>query len=130
MIKLTLGEVVVADRVLREFDELDLCVKASHAIDKITRHTEKDAAFFKKNHTALLTELGEERAATTMELAAGLPEKVLALLPQHEEEFIRRIREIEELPVDLDIEPLDLEILGEIKIKPRQVRQIRPLLVK
>lgn len=126
MIKMKLGEVVVADRALRELDEQDLPYALAKAIDNILRKVEGDVAFFNKNLQALFEEFGEEREARPEEKHLG--ERVRAVKPVNAEEFQQRLTELEGLPIDLGVEPLDLAPYADrLTIKRRQMEKIRPL---
>ena len=127
MIKLMLGEVVVADRTLREFDDTSLPTSLVHDMDKILRVTEAEVTFFQKQWHNLLEELGEHRAATPDEIKAGLPEKVLACKTENMPEFLRRLKEIEELPIDLQVDPLDISKFGDAPMTRKQFAILRQL---
>ncbi len=128
MIKMTLGEVVVADRTLKQLDDLALPYSLTKAIDSVVRKTSPENAYFEKHRQALFEELGEDRDATPAELASNFPARVTEIKRQHVDEFQRRLAELEALPIELDVAPIDLDPHADkLTLTRRQLETIRPL---
>src|ERR1044072_3233588 len=127
MIKLNLGEVVVADRTLKELDEQSLPFPLALAIDKVLRVTAASIAFFDRSMASLWAEYGVERDASPDEAQQFGP-KVRAVPANKTAAFQERVLELEGLTIDLDVELIDFgPYAKDLNIKRRQLEKIRPL---
>ena len=122
MIKMKMGELIVADQTLASIAELDLPARAAYDVAKLARLVRQEVAIFEKKNQELIAEFGEERDSTPEERERGLPERVNSVKPDFMTIFQQKIGEYQDIDVELSAYPLDLSRFGEkILLKPKQI---------
>jgi hypothetical protein len=127
MIKMKMGEILLARAALTELENIDLPAKASLQIARLMRACQAEYDLFERQRMKALKELGEERDATPTEEAMGLKGRVMSVLTQNEVEFHRRMMELQEEEAEIVVSPVSVTAFGETSIKPKLFAQLGPL---
>lgn len=110
-IRTTLGALVECAPALGRLGELPLPVRIAYHVSKLSRLVAHELKWFQTQRDAAIKERGLERAATADEVAAGTIGPVWQVDPKHRADFLARMQELQDLPVELAWMPLALEAL-------------------
>lgn len=118
MIAMKLYETVLAKPVLTELTKVRLSAKTAYQIAKLLRLVDVEAAHHETERVSFIKDLGTVEGDRTTVTSDNWPE------------FERRIRELNDLPVELDANPLTLESFGTAELSGADVLALGALLVE
>lgn len=127
MIKLKIREVVSADQALGVLADLDVPPQAAFDIARVARAIQAEMEIYQRKRDKLLDEHGERRQATEEEKKSGLGPEVIQVKAEHLKAFNEAIDALLDVETELAVNPLDLKRLGDIRVKPRDVFMLGPL---
>lgn len=116
MIATTLGVLANAEPALKRLSEIRLNVKVAYALGKMIRAVAAETPHYHTERDKLVRELGNPMGDQVM------------VMPEHMGEFVRRVTELGELPVELAIEPFSLTTLGDIEMSGGDMCVLLPLM--
>lgn len=116
MIHTTLGALANAEPALKRLAEVRLPVKAAYQLSKLIRLVGAEVPYFHQQRDVYIRELGVQVGDQFTVQADGMTE------------FIHRMNELSEQPVDLSINPLSLDTFGSIELSATELIVLYPLL--
>ena len=136
---LKLAEVIAAASALAEIQAVPLPAKAAYRIARLIERLSREQRTWEQTQQRLLIEAGAERKGPRLHLPA--PEKLQdeseADFKVRAEEFGERMRalqaQLEEVlaeSVEIDLDPLPLDVLGEAKVKPADMLKLLPFVAE
>lgn len=108
MITTTLGVLVNAEPAMARLAALPLPAKTAYQVARLTRLIAPEIKQWHEHRNALVQELGAEGPATALERAAGSAETVFRVRPEHLGDFLRRVQDLADAPVELSAHPVSL----------------------
>jgi hypothetical protein len=122
MIKIKLGDLLVADQTLQALGDIDLPARAAYDVAKMAKVIAPDVQIFNDKRNALVKELGEDREPTEAERANGATSSITAVKAENLDEYNRRVQELLDLDIEINLVGLDLSRFGDkFMLKPRQI---------
>lgn len=100
-----LGRIVNALPTLQKLADENFSIKTLYKISKLLQRLEKEISFFNSERNKIIKELCEKEDDTKFKI----PEK-------NKEEVNRRLQELGDLDVDLDIKPIQLDINENVRL--------------
>jgi hypothetical protein len=97
--KVTLGEIVSAEKALKDIAKRAMPVKASYSVGRICRTVGKELELWYEERDKSIKELGLQQGEQITVTDANMGE------------YVRRLNELASVEVTLDCEPLDLSML-------------------
>jgi hypothetical protein len=121
MISTTLGALVQADPALQTICALKLSAKSAYHLKKLAQLVATEIKHFQTERDALIKELGTEQDG------GGF-----SLKPESENfpEFVRRVNELAEVPVQISWNPVTLEMFGDQLVSAQDLIALGSLLAE
>ena len=117
----TFGELVPAITILENHINDEMSFDAAYKIEKILRKTSDDLDFFRKNYSNLL----EECAEKTEDNKIKIENNNFRIKAEQLDYFNKKIKELLETKIEIDIPLLDPESLKNWKISVKDLHQLR-----
>lgn len=102
----TLGEVVSAEVALQQTLTVKLDAKTRYHALKLAKFVAVETKHYRDEHHALVKELGAMRGPTEKEMAQGQLDDLIEVLPKNRLEFVKRLKDLSDIPVTLPWGPL------------------------
>ncbi len=99
---MTLGDLLTAEGTLLELAKTKRPQKTVYRLARVLKAVQVETKHFSDQREALIEELAEEREATPDELQRGSAPKVTAVAPTHMKEFVKRVKELQEVEATLE----------------------------
>ena len=115
MIKVSLGDLKQAEQGLVDLVDMNLTPKSSITVARIVKMIGVELALLEDQRQKLVREIGTETKGDYR-----VPEERM-------QEFHKKIQEMLEVEIDLNVEPITEAMLGNIQIKPKTILSLGPL---
>lgn len=128
-IRLTLVECLMAEPALARIASLPWPVKTAYHLSKLLRTLRREVKFFEEQRLAAVRNFGTGRTPSDEEKARGQVEDIHQVQPDRMGEYVARYRELEQLPIQIDLYPITLEQLaGDQRVTGTDLADLGPLL--
>jgi hypothetical protein len=119
MIQVKAGELLVAQSALMNLAQLKLPVKSAYHVSKLTRLAGQELQDIERQREALVREFGSEN-----------PDKSVTVKPDRMPEFQEKYKELAEIEVKLDWNPIPFEMLEHSQLTANDVTMLGSLLAE
>jgi len=129
--KIQLGQIGSIIAALNNVGNLDLPVKISYWFARTAKELQREAEPFEEQRLALLkkyAKLNEEGNLAFVENKATKQREAEFASPENREAFEEKFEELVQEEVEIKMDPLSIETLGDIDIKPAVMVGLLPLL--
>ena len=110
--KITLKEAIESDSQLKNILEVKLPIKIAYKLNKLAKKLQAETAGYNELRVKLVKELGEKTDEKT---------DIWQVKTENLQEFSDKINELFKTEVEIDFEPLNIEVLGDISIEPKNL---------
>jgi hypothetical protein len=100
-VRFKLGELIVAEEALKSLAKATLPIRAAYRVARLARMVAMETQHFHQQRDLWVRELGQEHGGQ------------ITVTPDNYTEFQRRLNELANESVDLNIQPLDLSLFGD-----------------
>jgi len=128
-IQMTLGEVLEAEVALTRLAAMPWPVRTGYHISKLLRLLRVETQLFEQQRIAAVREFGTPRPATDEERARGNGEEITQVPPARMTEYLRKVTELQQLPITIDWAPLTIEAFGDQRLTGIDMLALGPLVM-
>lgn len=109
MIKVKISDIVNETENLKTLQTMKLPIKVSYRIMRLINKLQSELTIYDTKRNELIKEFGEVNEEGNYSVKD--PEKI--------KEFTEKIKEVLEVEIEIDFEPIDVEMLGDLQVEPR-----------
>ena len=121
MIETSIKEIIGGKEVFKKLAEMPLNIKAAYNIARIIREIEKENKTFEDTRQKLLFKYGEKDSSGQLIINQN---NQITIIPEQINNYNKEIQELLDEKIKLNVEPINLNDLGEIQITPAEIYQI------
>lgn len=121
MIETSIKDIIGGKEVFKKLAEMPLNIKVAYNIARIIREIEKENKTFEETRQKLLFKYGEKDSAGQLIINQN---NQITIIPDQIKNYNKEIQELLDEKIKLNVEPINLNDLGEIQITPAEIYQI------
>ena len=121
MIETSIKEIIGGKEVFKKLAEMPLNIKVAYNIARIIREIEKENKTFEDTRQKLLFKYGEKDSSGQLIINQN---NQITIIPEQINNYNKEIQELLDEKIKLNVEPINLNDLGEIQITPAEIYQI------
>lgn len=121
MIETSIKDIIGGKEVFKKLAEMPLNIKAAYNIARIIREIEKENKTFEDTRQKLLFKYGEKDSSGQLIINQN---NQITIIPKQINNYNKEIQELLDEKIKLNVEPINLNDLGEIQITPAEIYQI------
>lgn len=121
MIETSIKDIIGGKEVFKRLAEMPLNIKVAYNIARIIREIEKENKTFEETRQKLLFKYGEKDSSGQLIINQN---NQITIIPDQIKNYNKEIQELLDEKIKLNVEPINLNDLGEIQITPAEIYQI------
>lgn len=121
MIETSIKDIIGGKEVFKKLAEMPLNIKAAYNIARTIREIEKENKTFEDTRQKLLFKYGEKDSSGQLIINQN---NQITIIPEQINNYNKEIQELLDEKIKLNVEPINLNDLGEIQITPAEIYQI------
>lgn len=121
MIETSIKDIIGGKEVFKKLAEMPLNIKVAYNIARIIREIEKENKTFEDTRQKLLFKYGEKDPSGQLIINQN---NQITIIPEQINNYNKEIQELLDEKIKLNVEPINLNDLGEIQITPAEIYQI------
>lgn len=121
MIETSIKDIIGGKEVFKKLAEMPLNIKVAYNIARIIREIEKENRTFEETRQKLLFKYGEKDSSGQLIINQN---NQITIIPDQIKNYNKEIQELLDEKIKLNVEPINLNDLGEIQITPAEIYQI------
>ena len=112
----TLLELVNAEEAIKKLSMQQLSPKIAYRIAKLIKSIQSETSIFYEQRNSIIKSMSNSRDATNEEKSKGMIGPVFEVKSELIEEYKNKMKDLVDITVNINCEPLPLDMLEEIKI--------------